>query len=103
MTFKKVKNDATPVSDTPVTVPTTNTKLSFCENLWLAIKNQELDLFGLKGQLVDKYFTYKFADDKNLYLENKVSAAVPALETLIGNDFEVTVEERYVVVKKKGF
>lgn len=55
--------------------------------LWLKIKDKTIDVFGLTGQIVSKYFEPMFLDDKSLHLKYKVPASVPAVELVLGTGF----------------
>ncbi len=68
--------------------------------IWNAIKDRELGLFGLAGQTVSKYCTPLSLDPTRCMLKYKVSSVIPALEMAVP-DFDFEVSGAYLVISKK--
>lgn len=77
------------------------------DKIWEVIKNVTLDIFALPNQKVHDYFTPISVEPSKLYLQYKVSAALPALEEslhkrhvegILSMKFVVSTTDRYVVV-----
>lgn len=75
---------------------------TIAEIIWDEIRNKELDLFGLPGQTVEKYFEPKFIPYVDiLYLKSKLSVATAALENLIQemkNDYLMDISEDCITI-----
>ncbi len=71
------------VSTVPA-IPTTD-----AGKLWTKIKDSKLNVFGLDGQVVSKYFEPVFVDNTNLHLKYTVPASIPAIEEVLGNQYKV--------------
>lgn len=70
------------------------------EEIWTAIKERDLGLFGLKNQLVQKYCTPLELDPSKCFVKYKVSSVIPALESAAQEyNFEVVTD--YIVLSKK--
>lgn len=68
--------------------------------IWEKIKDLDLGLFGLGGQLVSRYCELLPLDDDKCYLKYKVSSVVPALET-VAPEFDIEVVQGYIVLSSK--
>lgn len=103
---KVVKKTAKPkVVVTPpvlVAIPPIST-LTQGESIWAEIKEVRLDMFGLPGQLVNKYYKPLFLDPSKLHLTplTRASSALQALETAIASKYAVELAEKYVIVTLK--
>jgi hypothetical protein len=71
------------------------------QQIWGAIKERELGLFGLAGQTVEKYCTPIELDPTRCMLKYKVSSVIPALEAVVP-DFDFEVAGAYLVISKKS-
>lgn len=70
------------------------------QQLWNEIKEKSINVFAMEST-VEKYFKRLDIDDKKCYLECKASAALPALETALGEKFSVSLaENNYVLVQE---
>lgn len=69
--------------------------------IWAAIKDRELGLFGLMGQTVEKYCTPIDLDPNKCMIKYKVSSVIPALESAV-QDFDFEVAGAYLVISKKS-
>jgi hypothetical protein len=68
--------------------------------IWEKIKDLDLGLFGLGGQLVSRYCELLPLDDEKCYLKYKVSSVVPALET-VAPEYDIEVVQGYIVLSNK--
>ncbi len=75
-------------------------RIPMSQQIWAAIKDRELGLFGLQGQTVEKYCTPMDLDPTRCMLKYKVSSVIPALESAVP-DFDFEVAGAYLVVSKK--
>lgn len=71
------------------------------DKIWKEIKDKDLGLFSLPGQTVEKYFTPITVEPTKAYLTFGTSSAFPALETVLGDKFEIEQAGKYVTVKRK--
>lgn len=96
----KSKQKTAPVS----TVVPPSVELTPSKKIWLEIGGLKLDMFGLPDQFVSKYYEPVDLDDKKLYLRalKTATAALPALEAVIGAKYNVELAERFVIVSAKG-
>lgn len=75
-------------------------KTTISEEIWEAIKERELGLFGLAGQTIQKYCTPMSIDSSRCLLKYKVSSVIPALENVVP-DFDFEVIGAYLAISKK--
>lgn len=75
-------------------------KTAALDEIWNAIKDRELGLFGLSGQTIAKYCTPINIEPSKCLLKYKVSSVIPALESVV-SDFNFEVMNEYLVVSKK--
>lgn len=78
------------------------TKMPVSIQIWNAIKDRELGLFGLSDQTVVKYCTPMDLDPNKCMLKYKVSSVIPALEEAVRRDFDFEVQSNYIVISKKS-
>lgn len=71
-------------------------------DLWSRMKSLPFPVFGLPNQTVEQHFRYLPMPGDNVFLIAKSGAAVPMLEEVLGEAFEVEQTERYVIVKEKN-
>lgn len=71
------------------------------EQIWEDIKDKDIDVFAFKSK-VHKFCEYMDIDEKKCYVVCKASAALPALEVTLGNEYTCTLVEKYVVIEKVG-
>lgn len=71
------------------------------EKIWEEIKDLKIDMFALPNQFVHQYCKYVSIEPSKCYLLLTASAALPSLETAVGNKFSVERQDKYVVVSKK--
>lgn len=72
--------------------------------IWEEIKDLDLNMFSLPGQLVSFYFKEAFIEPKRLYLTlkaNKATSTIAALEQLIDKKFEITQADKFTIVSRK--
>lgn len=75
---------------------------TLADNIWDEIKDLDLGLFSLPGQFVSKYCTPKAGDPSKLYLEYKgIGAVLPALEELVKRKYDISSEERFIVISPR--
>lgn len=75
-------------------------KISVSQEIWNAIKERELGLFGLPGQTVEKYCSPMDLDPTKCMLKYKVSSVIPALENVV-NDFNFETSGNFLIISKK--
>ena len=77
---------------------------TLAESFWTEIKDVRLDMFGLPGQLVNKYYRPLFLDPTKLHLAplTHATSALQALETAIASKYVVELAEKYVIVSLKA-
>ena len=71
------------------------------DHMWDGIKNMEISMFGLPMQKVSEVFERVNVEPSKVYLTTKVSSALPALESVLGNGYDLEVAYKYIVVSKK--
>jgi hypothetical protein len=103
VTKKTVKTDAVvaPQIVSPAVKPPV---LTMAETAWEEIKDVKLDMFGLPGQLVNKYYKPLFVDSFKLHLVplTRATSALQALETALAAKYAVELADKYVVVTLKA-
>lgn len=74
---------------------------SKAELVWGKIKDKEIDVFAIAGQKVSDFFNPVNISPDKCYLEKKTtaSAALPALESVLGTGFQVDQVDRFIVVE----
>lgn len=70
------------------------------KQIWEEIKDKDIDVFAMTGK-ISQYCEFIEIDPAKCYLVCKASAALPALETALGEKFTCTLTEKYVLVEKK--
>lgn len=77
---------------------------SVAESTWSEIKEVRLELFGLPGQLVNKYYKPILADPSKLHLVplTRATSALQALETALAPKYTVELADKYVIVTLKA-
>lgn len=69
--------------------------------IWDEIKDKTIDVFAIPNQKVNMYVRPVVVEPSKLYLVmTRASAALPALETAIGNGYAVELVNKYVVVSR---
>jgi hypothetical protein len=71
------------------------------KDIWSEIKNKEMNVFAMAVKVSD-YCEYVDIDPSKCFLVCKASAALPALETALGDNYSCTLVEKYVLVEKKN-
>ena len=97
----KVKEEVkveTPAAEAKVEIKS-EPKLTRAQSTWESVKKMEINVFGVI-QKVEDFYTFHPIHSSDLYLKSTVSAALPALETTLGPDYQVTATDFYTVVKK---
>lgn len=84
-----------------VNVKTVKTKVLGGQEIWDQIKNKEMNVFAMVCKVSD-YCTFIDIDPTKCYLICKATAALPALETAVGNGFTCNLVEKYILVEKKN-
>lgn len=69
--------------------------------IWEEIKDVELNLFGLPGQIVKEYCSVVNVEPSKLYLTSKVSAVLPALEEALMKSYTVESQMKWIVISRK--
>lgn len=69
------------------------------KKLWEEIKNRDINVFAMTSKVAD-YCEYIDIDESKCYLTCKASAALPALETALGEGFRCSLVEKYVLVER---
>jgi hypothetical protein len=70
------------------------------KQIWEEIKVKDIDVFAMTSK-VEQYCEFVDIDPTKCYLTCKATAALPALETALGEKFTCTMVDKYVVVEKK--
>lgn len=70
--------------------------------LWNEIKNLQLNMFALPDQTVEKHYTPVIVEPSKLYMVGAVGAAFPALEETLGQNYNLEVAGKYIVVSSKN-
>lgn len=70
------------------------------KQIWEEIKDKNIDVFAMTST-VAQYCEYVDIDPAKCYIVCKATAALPALETALGEKFTVSQVEKYVLVEKK--
>jgi hypothetical protein len=70
------------------------------KQIWEEIKDKNIDVFAMTST-VAQYCEYVDIDPAKCYIVCKATAALPALETALGDKFAVSQVEKYVLVEKK--
>lgn len=69
------------------------------QQIWNEIKDKDIDLFAMVTK-VKQYCNFIDIDADKCYLMCKTGAALPALETALGDAYICTRVEKYVLVEK---
>lgn len=75
--------------------------LSEADKIWNEIKDKEIDMFSLPGQKVSDFCHQVPIDPSRCFLIFKASSVLPSLETAIGNKYECSSAEKYIIVSRK--
>lgn len=76
--------------------------LTVADRIWNDIKDVELGLFALDGQLVNKYCTPVKVEPSKLYMGHKdIGAVLPAVEVALAKKYNVELQDRFIVVSYK--
>lgn len=70
------------------------------EQIWEEIKDKPINLFSLPGKKVFNFCQPKMVEPSKLYLIYNITSFLPALETALGNDYNVELMLKYLVVSK---
>lgn len=68
--------------------------------IWNEIRQVDLNLFALPGQILENHATVIPFSDKELYLILKSTAVLPALEQVLGSKFSVQQTDRYTIISR---
>ena len=102
-----VKRNGFVRADVKLPVQTSRTKVDTSnisdetKAIWDEIKDVEIDIYGLKDQVVNQHARPVMIDPSKCYLEISAGAVLPAIEGSIGNRFNVECVDRWVVVTRK--
>lgn len=69
-----------------------------CDVIWEIISKKNIDVFSLKDQTVNDYFTMVNVEPTKCYLKTKIGAAIPALQTTLGSMYTVEVNSDFIIV-----
>jgi hypothetical protein len=69
--------------------------------IWKAVEDKPIEMFGLPNQRIKQYVTLVGEVGGSLYVKLKVSSVLPSLEAALAADYDVELQERFVVIKKK--
>ena len=78
----------------------TASQTSDADKIWDHIKSRTVDAFALK-QKVSELCEYRPIDPQRCFLILKASAALPAIEAAINDEYEISLMDKYAVVEKK--
>lgn len=68
--------------------------------IWNEIKDKAIDLFAIPDQKIHQHAAPYPIEPSKLYLITKATSALPAIETAVGNKFNVELMDKYVVVSR---
>ena len=71
------------------------------DKIWEEIKNLNVKMFLLPDQPVSNFCKPKRIEPSRLYVETTVQALLPALETLLNNNFVVDRFENLITIQRK--
>lgn len=76
---------------------------STADKIWDDIKNVELEMFALPGQILSTYCSQVKVNPDKLYLEPKknIGALLPTLENVLIKKYTVERVDRFIVVSHK--
>ena len=77
------------------------TQKQYSDEIWNAIKDKDLGLFGLENQTVEKYCIPFIMEPDKLHIKYKVSSVVPALEDAVKKQFSFQEAGPYLIISKK--
>ena len=97
--MKKVKRSDAVTPETAST-PATGT---VAQKLWEKLENMQVEMFALPGQTVKQYCEPIPIEDSKLYLKptKAPGAFLPALETALGNSYNIELVDQYIVVSQR--
>lgn len=110
--MSKDKNVTNPAVATPVVMPAQQPPTP-AEQIWAEIKDKEILMFSLPGQVVSNYCQPVFIDPTRCFLVSKASSVLPGLEEalrpkkdprtgeLVGHEYELTAADKYIIVSRK--
>ena len=70
------------------------------DKIWNEIKDKKMDMFALPEATVSTYCSPQNIDPSKCYLITRATAALPALETALGNKYSVERVHNWLVVSK---
>ncbi len=65
---------------------------------WDAIKDRDIDVFAMQSK-VHKFCSFVDIDETKCYVSYKAGAVLPALETVLGDKFTVSLVEKYLLIE----
>ena len=74
------------------------------KEIWEKIKNHEIEMFGLPGQIISKFCTPVPVDENNLYIKISVSCVVASLDPVIAK-YKLNMKQEdngYLVISEKN-
>jgi len=76
-------------------------KQTMADKIWADLKDKQLDMFGLPGQIVSKYCQPAMIEPNRLYLVPKIGAVLPALEDAFGKKYTFELSDKFIIVAQK--
>lgn len=76
-------------------------KSTVADKIWADLKNAQIDIFGLPGQIVSQYCQPMIVDPNKLHLMFKIGAVLPALEEAFSKKYNFQLADKFIVVSLK--
>ncbi len=74
--------------------------VSEADKIWEEIKGKTLNLYALSNQTVSDHVKKLAVPGQQLLVKLNASAVLPALETALGDKFEVEASDDYTIVRR---
>lgn len=76
--------------------------LTEAEKIWNEIKDKEINMFSLPYRKVSDFCQPSLVDPSRCFLLFRASAVLPSLEATLGDAFECTAADKYIIVARKA-
>lgn len=78
-----------------------NKNLTEAEKIWNEIKDKDIQMFSLPVQKVASFCQPVLIDPSRCFLLFKASAVLPMLEETLGENYECSAADKYIIVSRK--
>lgn len=76
-------------------------QINMADQIWNEIKDLKIDIYSLPNQRISDHCTEIKIEPTKLYLQSKIPAIIPFLESIIPNKFQVYLVDKYICISTK--